>query len=201
MKSLKTISIFVSLLLTLNCFAQTRSWTTESSKDGKSTVKYELVDEDEGTRFYYIAQTTAQVTLEELDTYLSNTENHKNYLESTPVTEEFKKLSDNEWLAYYFFDAPWPLPNSDVVIKFTRTKEANKLIFTAKAYESEYKKSDTQRMTSYKVIYEFEKINEETTKITYNANYVPVGSIPNFLIKSWFPEGPAGIVTNIGARK
>lgn len=201
MNSIKIVGTLSFLLIVSFTFSQNRNWTTETSKDGKSTVKYELVDEEDGTHFYYIAQTKANVSLDELDAYLSNTANHKNYLESTPITEEFKKISDNEWLAYYFFDAPWPLPNSDLVIKFIRTQKDNKLVFTATAFSSDYKASKTKRMTKYKVIYEFEKIDGTTTKITYNADYIPVGSIPNFLIKSWFPEGPARIVKNIGAKK
>lgn len=182
-------------------FSQERNWTIESSKDGKSTVNYELIKQDEGTHFYYIAQTIANVSLDELDTYFSNTSNHKYFLERTTTTEEFKKISDNEWLAYYFFDAPWPLANSDIVIKIKRTKEKNKLIFSATSMSNDYKKSDVKRMTTYKVIYTFERINNSKTKITYNADYIPVGSIPKFLIKSWFPEGPAKIVTNLGEMK
>ncbi|WP_339703618.1 hypothetical protein [uncultured Marixanthomonas sp.] len=200
MNNIKLICI-IALLSSFCVFSQERNWITEKSKDGKSTVKYELVKENKGTHFYYIAQTTANVSLEELDAYFSNTSNHKYFLERTTTTEEFKKISDNEWLAYYFFDAPWPLPNSDIVIKISRVIEDNKLTFTAASISNDYKKSDVERMTTYKVIYEFKKINNFTTKITYNANYIPVGSIPRFLIKSWFPEGPANIVTNLGEMK
>lgn len=182
-------------------FSQERNWTIEKSKDGKSTVKYELVKEDKRTHFYYIAQTTANVSLDDLDSYFSKTANHKFFLESTPKTEEIKKISNNEWLAYYFFDAPWPLPNSDVVLKINRYKADTKLTFTAIATPNDYKKSDIERMSSYKVIYEFEKINNSTTKITYNADYIPVGSIPQFLIKTWFPEGPIKIVNKLGSLK
>ncbi|WP_310993969.1 hypothetical protein [Aequorivita marina] len=201
LNSIKKISTLAILFLTLSAYSQSRNWTTETSKDGKSTVKYELVKEKKRTHFFYIAETTAKITLDELDVYLSNTANHKNYIEGTRVTEEFERISDNEWLSYYYFDAPWPLSNSDLVIKFNRTKQGNKLIFTATAFSSDYKKTKTKRMTNYKVIYEFEKIDDTTTKITYNADYIPAGRIPKFLIKYWFPEGPAGIVTNIGLRK
>lgn len=199
MNNLKYVCIIAVFISSINAFSQSRNWTIENSDEGKSTVKYELVNEDKGTHFYYIAQTTANISLEELDTYFSNTVNHKNFLERTPITEEIKRISDNEWVAYYFFDAPWPLSNSDIVIKINRTKNENKLIFTAIAISSNYKKSDIERMTDYKVIYEFEKIDNKTTKITYNADYIPVGSIPKFLIKTWFPEGPINIVRNLGS--
>lgn len=200
MNVIKYISIFTLILTSFCVVSQERNWTIETSRDGKSTVKHELIKEDKGTHFYYIAQTTANVTLDELDTYFSNTNNHKNFIERTTTTENIEKLSDNEWLAYYFFDAPWPLPNSDVVVKINRTKKDNKLIFIANAVSNKYKKTDTKRMTNYKVIYEFEKLNDSTTQITYNADYIPVGSIPKFLIKSWFPEGPAKIVSKLGSR-
>lgn len=201
MKRMKSLQLIVALLISINVSSQTRNWTIEDSKDGKSTVKYELVDEGSRTHFYYIAETTVSTTLDELDSYFSNTENHKNFIESTTTTEKVKQISENEWLAYYFFDAPWPLPNSDVVLKINRTKTENKLVFTAQAISHDYKKSDTDRMTDYKIIYELERIDNNTTKITYNADYLPYGSIPNFLIKSWFPEGPAGIVSNLGLMK
>jgi hypothetical protein len=201
MKHIKYLSIVVVLLIASNAFSQTRNWTEKTLKDGKTTVKYELVKEDEGTHFYYIAQTTVNTTLDKLDTYFSNTENHKLFLERTPITKQIEKTSDNQWIAYYYFNAPWPLSDSDLVIKITRYKADNKLKFIATATTSDYKTKDVERMKTYKVIYEFEKIDESTTKITYNADYIPIGSIPNFLIKTWFPEGPANIVINLGATK
>lgn len=201
MKYIKHLSIVVVLLMASNAFSQNRNWTEETLKDGKTTVKYELVKEDEGTHFYYIAQTTANTTLDKLDTYFSNTDNHKLFLERTPITKQIEKTSDNQWLAYYYFNAPWPLSDSDLVIKINRYKEDNKLKFIATASSSDYKTKEVERMKTYKVIYEFEKIDESTTKITYNADYIPIGSIPNFLIKTWFPEGPANIVINLGATK
>lgn len=201
MKSINYFSFTLLLLISVNVFSQGRNWTTEISKDGNSTIKYELVKEKEGTHFYYIAQTKANVTLEQLDAYFSKTENHKNFLERTPITKEIDKTSKNEWIAYYYFNAPWPLADSDLVLKINRIKTENKLKFIATAITSNYKTKDVERMKTYKVIYEFEKINKSTTKITYNADYIPVGSIPKFLIKTWFPEGPANIVTNLGIMK
>lgn len=201
MNHIKNLGTAVLLLISLGALSQNRNWTIENSKDGITTVKYELIKEDKGTHFHYIAQTMANTSLDELDSYFSNIANHKNFLESTPITKEIEKISENEWLAYYYFDAPWPLPNSDTVLNIKRTRQDNKLIFTAIATSSDYKQKDVERMSDYKVIYEFERIDGETTKITYNADYIPVGSIPKFLIKTWFPEGPANIVTNIGAMK
>ncbi|WP_372775949.1 hypothetical protein [Mangrovibacterium sp.] len=196
---MKHISLIVFLLTTFSAFSQGRNWTIETAKDGKTTVKYELVKEKQGTHFYYIAQTTTNASLTELDAYFSSSANHKRFLEATPQSEEVKKLSDDEWITYYYFNAPWPMADSDVVAKINRTKKDNKLVFTANAISNDYKKTDLDRVTSYKFMYEFEKVSDETTKITITADYIPVGSVPNFLIKAWFPQGPANIVTKLGS--
>ncbi|MEO9893197.1 hypothetical protein [Aurantibacter sp.] len=201
MMRIKYIPIVAVLLTSFHVFSQDRNWTTETAKDGKSIVKYELVKEEEGTHFYYIAQTSVNTSLEELDAYFSKSGNHKSFLERTPITKEIEKSSKNEWLSYYYFDAPWPMADSDIVIKFNRVKQENKLVFTANGVSNSYQPEDVKRMSNYKVIYEFEKVDNGTTKITYNADYIPVGSVPNFLIKTWFPEGPANIVKGIGALK
>ena len=201
MKRIKYIRTVVILLTSINAFAQSRNYKTKTAKDGRTTVKYELVKEEEGTHFYYVAQTTANITLDELDTYFSNTNNHKKFLKRTPVTQEIKKISGKEWLAYYYFDAPWPMADSDIVIKIDRVKKDDILIFTATAVSNDYKQEDVKRMANYKVVYEFKKVYPDITKITYTADYVPVGYVPNLLAKMWFPEGPANIVNSIGATK
>lgn len=198
---MKYLIVVTILLFSVNSFSQNRNWTIETSKDGKSIIKYELIKEDNGTHFYYVAETKVSTSIDALDSYLSNSSNHKNFLERTPKSIEIKKLSNNEWLTYYYFDAPWPMGDSDVVVKINRTKTDNKLIFNAEAISNNYKKGDVDRVTDYKFIYELEKINNTTTKITINADYIPEGSVPNFLIKAWFPEGPAKIVRNLGTMK
>lgn len=199
MDRIKYIGLIGLMLTVFNVFSQNRNWKTESSKDGKSIVKYELVKEQKGTHFYYIAQTSANTSMEELDNYFSNASNHKNFLERTPKSEVIKKISNNVWLTYYYFNAPWPMADSDVVVKIDRSRKDDKLVFSANAISSDYKEGDVDRITDYKFIYEFEKINDQTTKVTITADYIPVGSVPNFLIKTWFPEGPAHIVSNLGA--
>ncbi|EAS20130.1 hypothetical protein BBFL7_02530 [Flavobacteria bacterium BBFL7] len=201
MKHLTFFSFILFSLVSTNSFSQDRNWTIENSKDGISTVKYELIKEKEGTHFYYIAQTTVQTSLDQLDAYFSDTENHKSFLERTPVTKEIEKISNDEWIAYYYFNAPWPLSDSDLVIHIKRIKEDNKVKFIATGVESDYTTEDVERMKTYRVIYEFERVDDTTTRITYNADYIPVGSIPKFLIKTWFPDGPINIVTNLGELK
>lgn len=201
MNTIKKVATFAIILISLNVFAQDRNWTTKTTKDGKTKVKYDIEKADGGTHMYYIAESNVNASLEELDTYFSNSANHKNFLENTPVSEEIQKISDNEWITYYFIDAPWPMPNSDVVAKFNRVQEDNKLTFTANAVTHDYKTEDVDRIQTYKFIYDFEKVDNTTTKVTINADFISVGSVPKFLVRTWFPKGPARIISNLGSRK
>ena len=201
MNSFKKISILGILFISLNLFSQDRNWTTKTTKDEKTIVKYDIEKEDSGTHMFYIATQTVSTPINELVDYFSNSSNHKNFLENTPISEEVKKNSENEWITYYFFDAPWPMPNSDVVVKFIKTEKDNKIIFTANAINNTYKKSDVARLSTYTFIYEFEKVDEQNTKVTINADFVSVGSVPKFLVRTWFPKGPAQIISNLGSKK
>lgn len=196
---MKKIFIFILFVISYNASSQDSNWITKTTKDGKTTVKYNIEKEEKGTHFYYTAQRNVNASLDELDSYFSNSTNHKNFLENTPESEEVEKISDNEWIIYYYFDAPWPMPDNDVVAKISRVKEGNKLIFTASAISNDYRKTKINRITDYRFVYEFEKIDNETTKITISADYIPAVSVPKFLIRTWFPEGPARIVSKLGA--
>ena len=201
MKFFKNISIVALVILATSTVTTSREWKKETSDDGKATVKYELLKEEKGTRFYYIAETTTDASLDKLDAYFSNSANHKNFLEATPKSEEVRKESENEWVTYYYFDAPWPMSDSEVVVKFTRVKEEGRLTYTGKAIADDYKKGKLSRLTNYTFVYIFETLNEKETKVTINADYIPGGSVPQFLINMWFPEGPANIVKNLAATK
>lgn len=198
--SVKYFTLIIMLLITFSASSQDRNWTTKTTKDNKTTVRYDIEKVDGGTHMYYIAESDVNASLEDLDTYFLNSENHKNFLENTPKSEEVEKKSNDEWTIYYYFDAPWPISDSDVVAIINRTKEDNKIVFTANVTPNDYNKSDTDRLTTYKFIYEFVKIDDKTTKITINADFISIGSVPKFLIRTWFPKGPAEIIRKLGSR-
>lgn len=201
MSKIKHLIVTLLLLISFSVSSQTRNWTTKTSKDGETTVKYDLEKEDGGTHLYYVAERNSSTSLDELDAYFSKSDNHKFFLENTTKSDEVKKTSDNEWITYYYFDAPWPMPNSDVVVKFNKSKTDDTLIFTANVITGEYGKKDVDRLTTYKFIYTFKKVDDNTTKISITADFISVGSVPNFLVRSWFPEGPARIISNLGSLK
>ncbi|WP_272151559.1 hypothetical protein [Tenacibaculum aiptasiae] len=194
---MKKLIAFIFLLTTINGISQNRNWNTKTSKDGKTVVKYDIVKNNGKTHIYYTAETKGDVSIEKIENYFSVSENHKQFLENTTKSEQVKKTSDTEWTTYYYFDAPWPMPNSDAVLNFKTTKTNTTIAFTGTSAPKSYKTTDVKRMETYNIKYSFEKINNNSTKVIISADFVPIGSVPKWLLKGWFPKGPAGIASRL----
>lgn len=194
---MRIVTALVILLYTGIGIAQTRNWKTQTSKDGKVVVQNEIVKINKGKHIYYIAKTEGKFNLKQAEKYLRNSENHKNFLENTTESTELKTLSDTEWITYYYFDAPWPMPNSDAVESFTLSKTNTTLTIKAISSPKALEIKDVKRMDTYNITYHFELIDEQTTQLTITADFIPVSSVPKWLMNGWFPKGPAGIANRL----
>lgn len=194
---MKNLIAFLLLISSFSGVSQTRNWKTETSKDGKVTVKSEILKTDNGKHIYYIAETIGNIALEQAEKYLRNSSNHKQFLENTTTSKEVKQFSDNEWITYYYFDAPWPVPNSDAVLNFKLTRSENELIVSANAVPKAHEMTDVKRMNVYNINYHFKRLDESTTQLILTVDFIPTGSVPKWLLRGWFPKGPAGIATRL----
>lgn len=203
--------VVVSCFLCLNFFvcSQEKNWTIDKSKDGNVTVKSRVEEGknrsgDDIKIMYYIVQKVGELTLEQAEKYLRNSANYKFILESTLESRELKKISEDEWQMYLFFDAIWPMPKSDCVqqVVFERNGK-NGFRIKAEAIPAPEFKTGVERVTIYSTLYEVEKINEKEVKLVLTVTSSPVINPPKFLIKPWFPKGPTGMVTRFfeGAAK
>jgi hypothetical protein len=197
------ILIATLLLLSINGIAQERNWTTQKSSDEKVTIKSDIINGNNGKIIYYIAITTGNITLAQAESYMRNSTNYKDFLENTTESTEIKSISNNEWVTYCYFDAPWPMPNSDAVQKFTFTKTTTGFEVSGAVISGIYAMKDVPRMQTNNITYVFNKINSTTTEITIKANFETTGDVPKWLLKNWFPDGPSEIIQNLikGASK
>lgn len=58
-------------------------------------------------------------------------------------------------------------------------------------------KKNVDRINLYDVVYKFEKTADKKTKLTITAVFCSGAPIPKLLLKSWLPDGPAGIATRL----
>ncbi len=99
------IMSLILILCTTTLLAQ-RNWKTETSKDGKVIVKSEITSTEKGKIIHYIAETTTDISLEKAAEYLRDSNTHKNFLENTQESKEVQKITNDNWITYYYFDAP-----------------------------------------------------------------------------------------------
>lgn len=191
--------IFISVLIFINTnlFAQQTDWRTEKTEDGKITVTSKIskrTDDIEGEvqLIEYIATTTANVSMHNCISVMKDISKHKEIL-NEEVSEMVKIISDNEWLIYYYFDAPWPIPNSDCVTKMSFSEDLtnNMATFTITAEPFMYEQKDVKRLTFYNVIYTFKDLGNGNVEMTSTAKLTPVVQAPEWIVREFFPNGPA----------
>ena len=187
-------------------FSQDKKWKKEQSKDGSIQVEYTIYDEkdepgDEMQIIEYKTKTTRALSFDKCIDVLKNVANHKDFSDETEESYKIKDLSENKSLIYYYIDAPWPMPNSDCVsvMSMIEEPENNSIRFELVAAADEYEMQDVKRMTVSTAIYTFKKIDEKDVEISIYTKFSPVAAAPDWLVKTWFPNGPIEIMENIVA--
>ncbi|HAF28423.1 MAG TPA: hypothetical protein DCG75_05180 [Bacteroidales bacterium] len=196
-KSLSIIVLLNLLFISENVFAQTNDWKTEKTEDGKITVTSKIskrIDDEanEVQLIEYMATTTANVNMQRCISVMKDISKHKEIL-NEKVSEIIETLSDNEWLIYYYFDAPWPIPNSDCVSKMNFSEDITNgtATFTLTAESSKYDIKDVKRLTYYNVSYTFKDLGNGKVEMTSTAQLTPVMQAPEWIVREFFPNGPA----------
>ncbi len=196
-RNVSGIIILTSIFINANIFAQETDWKTEKSEDGNITVVSKIsqrTDEEANDvqLIEYVASTTANVSYQNCISIMKDISNHKAIL-NEEISENLEKLSDNEWLIYYYFDAPWPIPNSDCVSKMIFSEDLINRIatFTLTAVPSLYEKKEVKRVTYYNVSYTFKDLGNGNVKMTSIAKLTPAINAPDWLVRGFFPDGPA----------
>lgn len=178
--------------------AQSRSWTKELSDDSKTEVAYAVYDsvnaEGEDVKFIeYSTSTTTNASIENCAAVFNNPDMHKEFYEYTEVSEKIKDVSENEWIVYYYYSPPWPIADNDCAsrIKMKRDSVNNKIVFSSFSEPNLIEMKDVTRSELNNVTFTFAKINDSEVAIIIEAKLIPAVSAPKWMMKGWFPDGPA----------
>ena len=181
-------------------FSQDRKWTVHEFNKENLTVKSEVVDGkndrgDEIKIMHYVVEKVGKLSLFQAENYLRNSDNYKLFWESMSESREIKRISENEWETYFLFDAIWPMPKSDCVQRFTFIRNGESgFKLKANVVPNEMLQTEYEKVTIYQVQYDFTKLNETELKLTLSVSSSPAINPPKFLMRAWFPKGPAGVV-------
>ncbi len=182
------------LLLTINVWAQTNTWKTEKTDHGKIIVKSnvsERVDENGNNvpLIEYIAAATDYMNMHNCINIMKDVSRHKEFLD-LKTNEKGKTLSENEWLNYYVFNAPWPFTPSDCVVKVTFSEDlkAQTAVFTLTAAPTLMKSTSMKRFAYYNFTYAFMDIGNGKVEAIVTAKMTPPVNVPLWMLRSSFPR-------------
>lgn len=190
---------FALLPLTLSAQGE---WKETTSKDGKIQIRYkiETVEDKNGEErmvIDYTATSTVKVDLNAAEKFLRNSENHKKVLDNTEVSKQVSAVSKNEWIQYLYMDIPWPMPNADCVQRVTVNRTTSELTVEAIAEPDAYPMQDEKRMDISDMKYHFKEKAPGNIQLSITGKFSPIGSVNKFLMETWFPKGPTGLVERL----
>ena len=199
MIKLKIVLVILFLLALNNSMAQSRSWTTEISDDGLTSVQYNIYDSldvegDEVTYIEYNATTKTKATLENCIEIFNNPDMHKKFYEYTEESKKIKTISESAWIVYYYYSPPWPIADSDCVSRITMISDSlkGKVVFTSFSEPNLIEKKDVVRSELNNITFTFKQISDSEVEITIEAILIPEMAAPKWMMNAWFPDGPAG---------
>ncbi|MBB3697147.1 hypothetical protein KMW28_21125 [Flammeovirga yaeyamensis] len=191
--------LFILLFSFQFSFAQ--EWTTEKTENGSITVKSRVISQEKNGKksqvVEYEATTITDVKIENLLAVLKDASKHKYFSEDTEESKKLKDLPNGEWLVYYFVDAPFPMPNNDLIVKMKEINNNGIISLIGEAAPSLYKMENVKRMTYYNISYHLKDLENGQSELKTTVSMTPVAKAPDFLVRTWLPDGPSDIVKNI----
>jgi len=189
--------------MTTGASAQTVGWQTGTAADGQIVVKYrvwERVNEDgvEVPLIEYVSTTTTKVSKESLVALLKDPARHKEFM-GDRRSEALAHPSDNEWVIYSYYAAPWPFPDNDRVTRMTLSEDpARKTsVFSLAAAPALLEKRSVKRVTFYSAEYTLEEKEGGRVAVTLAMKMSPPNKAPLWMIRSAFPGVGADILGNL----
>jgi len=184
--------------------AQEAEWKSKVTRDGLVTVKYRVYKQlEEGGKevqiIEYEALTTASTSLSACVSIMSVEANHKEIMEGTEEAWRIEDLPGGEWITYYYYKPPWPMPPADIITRYKieEDRSKNQATLTGTPAPDKYPMQDAKRMENNHTKYTFTDLGGGEVEIVMYSWAIPLISAPKWLIKTWFPNGPADMVRGI----
>jgi hypothetical protein len=196
---LLTVMIF---LFVINGWAQDKAWETSTTKDNilvKSSVSDTIIGENTMQLIKYEASRTIHADYQSCINILKEIENYKHLFDYTKRSEKIKVIGTNEWLIYFYMDMPWPMSDSDAVykMKLSQMNQGKVTQFEMISSPELMEYTDVKRGQIGRSLYHIEKLDNGQVFLKINTLSVPVSESPDWMVKAWFPEGPADIIRKI----
>jgi hypothetical protein len=203
-RRIKGFAVLAILWINSDIIAQGEGWEKEITKDGRVEVSYiftEGVDE-KGKKYNvleYVASTKASVSLESCRAVLECDSLHMAFMDGTEHVRRIADLPGGEWVTYYFYNSPWPMPDADVITRYRPEEETSgkRFILTGTPAPEMYPAQEVPRMKHNYTKYTITDLGDSTVEVVMYSKSIPLVSVPKWVIATWIPDGPAGMLNGI----
>lgn len=196
-KLLRSLIFLGALFLIAPANAQTDDWKTELTNDGKIRVQSKVSEwtnkkGDTYPLIEYTAVSTEVLNYQSCILVMKNVAKHNTFL-NVSMCEKAMTFSENEWLSYYVFTAPWPFSSTDCVVRvsFSEESKPRKAIFKMVAAPDLMKSTNLKRFELYSFTYIFKELDMNKIEITISAKMALTTTVPLFMLRASFPGSAA----------
>lgn len=195
---MKIFTLLVCMLISGTSLAV--EWKTESVDDGNIVVNSRVFSEknSDGEKqqiLEYNAEIITDASYEDVVNTLLDISKHKDFLDGAKESKSLE-VNNGTTLVYYYLNAPWPMPDADCVTDMVYEKNDTLFEMNLTSNPDGTERTKVKRMSLYNANYTVEK-TDDGSKIKIDYRLSPVSAAPAFLVKTWFPDGPADIIKRI----
>lgn len=191
---IQNLAFLILIVFSIVILAKEDKWKHGTSKDKTVDVKYrvqKIIDVNGKKRplIEYVVSKTDIVSLESCIATMKNVSMHKDFTDDDD-SKLINKISDKEWIVYYFTKGEGPFPDSDCVARMVyKHDEKNGLVeFKLNGEPTAYEKNKGRRMNYYNFTYKFKTTEDDKLRITLIAEMAPPFSVPAWIMKAVFPK-------------
>lgn len=189
--------------LATNAAAETEKWQTGSADDGQIAVKYRVSERanEDGVQvplIEYVATTTASVSMHSCLVLLEDPARHSEFM-GDKRSETLARVSDNEWVVYNYYSAPWPFPDNDRVTKMRLAEDPTRktAVVSFSAAPSLLEPRKVKRVSYYSAVYTLEERAAGTVALTLAMKMSPPNKAPLWMIRAAFPGAGADVLRKL----
>jgi len=170
-----------------------------SQAESNAKDDWEQIDDDDGIKVYkhdipgqelpgFRGEVVIAASIDSIVAVLKDHTKHTEWMHKCAAAHTIKDLGNGRTLDYNRTDAPWPVWDRDTVLEAQWTFSADGKAVLLSFHNTESKleplPEKTVRMPRLVGYYKLWKLDDNKTKVVYQVEADPGGSLPTFLAKS-----------------
>lgn len=196
---MKARRILISFAVLLPYFVLAQDEDCKLRKDTEGIMIYACKSGDEKFKSLKADFTIENTSLDELVALLKDVKNYPKWQYNMTTAEILKRESDESIITRSVIDAPWPVENREVIVRYQiiHDPERGEAHIEAKTVTYDYPKTKGLVRIPFSQAEWIVKETGSSLQVNYFLRVDPGGSIPAWVVNMSIAEGPYRTFTNL----